>query len=107
MAAELPEAGIVALCIAAGCAKILKPLLHFLEGSPARGPALDAAVLFVGLTIVLSYLAGVVLLYYLHVTLAAGTPVVLAAFRLFLLFVCALLLFVASFLRLLPRRRRQ
>jgi hypothetical protein len=91
-AAEVPEAGMVALLIGYGCAEILKPLLSFLEGSPGRGPVLDAAVLFVVLTVVMAYLAGVILLYlHVHVTPAAGTPVVLAAFRRYVLLVCALL----------------
>lgn len=96
MAAELPEAGMVALCIAVGCAAILERLLSFLEGARARGPVpkLDAAVLFVTLTLPMAYLAGVILLY-TPVTAATGTPVVLAAFRQYVLLVCALLVLLS------------
>lgn len=94
MAAELPEAGRVALCVAVGCAGILDRLLSFLEGAPARGPVLDAAVLFVvlfvTLTLPMAFLAGVILLN-TQVTAAATTPVVLAALRQYVLLVCALL----------------
>ncbi|XP_066374215.1 uncharacterized protein [Miscanthus floridulus] len=91
-AAEVREAGMVALLIGYGCAEILKPLFSFLEGAPARGPVFDTAVLFVVLTVVMAYLAGVVLLY-LHATpaSAAGTRLVLAVFRQYVLLVCALL----------------
>jgi hypothetical protein len=86
----------VALCIAVGCAAILEPLLSFLEGAPACGPVLelDAAVLFVTLTLPMAYLAGVILLY-APVTASAGTPVVLATFRQYVLLVCALLVLLS------------
>ncbi|CAL5046590.1 unnamed protein product [Urochloa decumbens] len=112
MAAELPEAGIVAepelpvpemgmvaLYIAVGCAEILKPLLDFLQGARGRSPVLDAAAAAVVITVPVAYLAGIILLY-LHVAsaaaAAAGAPMPPAALGRFSVLLSALLLFMAS-----------
>uniref|UniRef100_A0A0E0PUR3 Uncharacterized protein n=1 Tax=Oryza rufipogon TaxID=4529 RepID=A0A0E0PUR3_ORYRU len=43
--ASLPEVGIVALCAAEGCARLLKPILDFLaNGMSPRSAAADAAI---------------------------------------------------------------
>ncbi|KAG2610145.1 hypothetical protein PVAP13_4KG099600 [Panicum virgatum] len=62
MAAELPEVGMVALCIAVGCAEVLRLLLDFLKGVPVSGPVLDAAAAAAVLTIPMAYIAGIVFL---------------------------------------------
>ncbi|CAN6178918.1 unnamed protein product [Urochloa humidicola] len=100
MAAELlvPEVGVLIICVAVGGAEILKPLFGFLEGAPARGPALDAAAAAAILALPVAYLAGVTLIY-LHVTQAAEAPAALWPFAVFIssvLLFMALILFLAA-----------
>ncbi|CAN6164729.1 unnamed protein product [Urochloa humidicola] len=101
MAAELlvPEVGVLIICVAVGGAEILKPLFGFLEGAPARGPALDAAAAAAAiLALPVAYLAGVTLIY-LHVTQAAGAPAALWPFAVLIssvLLFMALILFLAA-----------
>ncbi|KAF8726468.1 hypothetical protein HU200_019654 [Digitaria exilis] len=71
MAASVTAAARLALAVALGCAYILAPILESLDGdgvSPCRrSPVLDAAASVVLVTLPITYLLGVVLVY-LHVT---------------------------------------
>lgn len=70
--ASLPEVGIVALCAAEGCARLLKPILDFLaNGMSPRSAAADAAIVA---ALVFAYLVCVFLVY-----LSVTTPSAAAA----------------------------
>ncbi|PAN25306.1 hypothetical protein PAHAL_4G291500 [Panicum hallii] len=85
--ASVAAAGEFALAVALGCAYILAPILDSLEGISPRSAALDAAVAAALVTLPVTYLLGVVLVY-LHVTPAP--PVAPgAARRLAALLACA------------------
>jgi hypothetical protein len=65
---HLPGAAKFAICVAVGCAYILKPILDFINGMPSpRSPVLDFAVAVALVTLPLTYLTGLTLLY-VHVT---------------------------------------
>jgi hypothetical protein len=72
---HLPDVAKFAICVAVGCACILKPLLDFVNGMSPRSPVLDFAVAVVTVTLPVTYIAGVILLY-IHVTppAAAAKP---------------------------------
>lgn len=66
---HLPAAAKFAVCVAVGCAYILKPILGFINGTmpSPRSPVLDFAVAVALVTLPATYLMGVTLLY-VHVT---------------------------------------
>jgi hypothetical protein len=80
---HLPAAAKFAVCVAVGCAYILKPILGFINGTmpSPRSPVLDFAVAVALVTLPATYLMGVTLLY-VHVTLAFALLVALVAFLL-------------------------
>ncbi|CAN6202191.1 unnamed protein product [Urochloa humidicola] len=69
--ASVAAASRFALAVAVGCACILGPILDFVDGVSPRGAVLDAAVAVALVTLPITYLLGVVLVF-LHVTPAAA-----------------------------------
>lgn len=73
MAASAAGAAKFALTVAVGCACILFPILEFQDGVSPRGAVLDAAVAVVLVTLPITFLLGVILVF-LHVTPAPAVP---------------------------------
>nr|TKW19681.1 hypothetical protein SEVIR_4G036200v2 [Setaria viridis]TKW19682.1 hypothetical protein SEVIR_4G036200v2 [Setaria viridis] len=71
--ASVAGAAKFALAVALGCAYILTPILDFLDGVSPRSAVLDAAVAVVLVTLPITYLLGVILVF-LHVTPAPPMP---------------------------------
>ncbi|KAF8697923.1 hypothetical protein HU200_035420 [Digitaria exilis] len=73
MAVSVAGAARLAIAVALGCAYILGPILESLDGVSPRSPVLDVAVGVVHVTLPVTYLLGVVLVY-LHVMTPAAPP---------------------------------
>ncbi|KAL6606809.1 hypothetical protein ACP70R_042462 [Stipagrostis hirtigluma subsp. patula] len=80
MAAAFPDPSQFAVSVGIGLYHPIKLLLDFLERSPARSPALDAAVVVGVLAVSVVYFAGVTLVFLnVHTTRAAAAAAPLPA----------------------------